>query len=117
MRVWPRFAVVALLIVGTSVQAEAPDTWRVNGSISGRTFTLDCHLDRGPGICTDASPGGKSHPLSSLSASGNQMNWSFKTRVAFLSVTLAFSGQVTGNRMNGTMTAACRSGTFAAVRH
>jgi hypothetical protein len=116
MRVSLQLAAVVPLLSGAALQAESPGTWRVNGAISGRTFTLDCRLDQGAGQCTDASPGGKSQPLTSLSASGNRMNWSFKTRVAFLSVTLAFAGQVAGDRMSGTMTAAGRSGTFTAAR-
>ena len=90
--------------------------WRVNGAISGRIFTLNCVLEESTGVCTDASPGGHSHPLASLSGSGNRLAWSFKTRVAFLTVTLAFAGLVAGEHMSGTMTAAGRSGTFTAVR-
>ena len=116
MRVLLQVGVAALLMLGSAAQADAPGAWRVNGAISGRTFTLDCHLVQGSGLCTDASPGGKSHSLASLSDAGNRVNWSFKTRVAFLSITLAFAGQVVGDRMSGTMSAAGRSGTFTAVR-
>ena len=116
MRVWLQVGAVALLMLGSAVQADAPGAWRVNGAISGRTFTLDCRLIQGSGLCTDASAGGKSQPLTSLSEAGNRVNWSFKTRVAFLSITLAFAGQVAGDRMSGTMSAAGRSGTFTAVR-
>ena len=116
MRTGYGIAALALVAIGSGAQAETASLWRVNGAVSGRTFTLDCQLVRGGGTCTDATPGGKTHPLASFADANGQVNWSFKTRVALISVTLAFSGRVSGDRMNGTMTAAGRSGTFTAMR-
>ncbi len=54
--------------------------------------------------------------LTSFAEAGDQINWSVKTRVAIMNITLAFNGRVNGNRMSGVVTAAGRSGTFTAVR-
>lgn len=78
------FLAAGALVFAAPAQAQTSNLWRVNGSISGRTFVLDCRLDQGAGLCTDASKGGKSHPLTSLAVTGNQARWSFKTRVAFI---------------------------------
>jgi hypothetical protein len=107
---------LALLAIGSSGQAQATGTWRVNGAIAGRTFVLDCRFEEKGGSCTDASPGGKTHPLTSLSLAVNQARWTFTTRVVLMSITLAFDGRIEGNRMNGTMSAAGRHGTFTAAR-
>lgn len=110
------FLAAGALVFAAPAQAQTSNLWHVNGSISGRTFVLDCRLDQGAGLCTDASKGGKSHPLTSLAVTGNQARWSFKTRVAFISVRLAFDGRIQGDRMSGAMSAAGRSGAFTAVR-
>ena len=116
MRVCSSFISIALLISSAAVQAESANSWRVNGAISGRTFVLDCRLEQGSGTCVDANPGGKANPLASLTVSGDRTSWSFRTRHLFISITLAFNGRITGDRMSGTMSAAGRSGTFTAVR-
>lgn len=108
---------MALLATGAVANAQSADTWRVDGAISGRKFALDCRFERATGVCVDAaSQGTRSHPLISLSSSASQMRWSFKTRVALLSITLAFDGRVQGDRMSGVVTAAGRTGSFTAVR-
>jgi len=104
------------LVLGSSAQAQPIGAWRVNGAIAGRTFVLDCRFEEKGGACTDASSGGKTHPLTSLSVAGNQARWTFATRVVLMSITLAFDGKIEGNRMSGTMNAAGRHGTFTAVR-
>ena len=106
---------LGLFSLPTAVHAQSAGLWRVNGAISGRTFALNCRIEQG-GACVDAAPGGKSKPLASLAASGNDLQWSFKTRVVLLSVTLAFHGRVQGGQMSGTVTAAGRNGTFTATR-
>jgi len=116
MRLGTTLIALALLPMATAVQADAGNTWRVNGGISGRTFVLDCKLVQGTGSCVDAAPGGKAKPLTSLSTSGDRASWSFQTRHLFINITLAFSGRITGDRMSGTISAAGRSGTFTAVR-
>jgi hypothetical protein len=107
---------VTLVAINSPAQAQAAGAWRVNGAIAGRTFVLDCRFGEKGGTCTDASPGGKTHPLTSLSVTGSQARWSFATRVVLMSITLAFDGRIEGNQMNGTMSAAGRHGTFTAVR-
>ncbi|MFA7603165.1 MAG: hypothetical protein WCY29_09170 [Novosphingobium sp.] len=99
------------------VNTQSVDSWRVDGAISGRKFALDCRFEQAAGVCVDAESRGKrSHPLLSLSSSASQKRWSFKTRVALLSITLAFDGRVDGDRMSGVVTAAGRTGSFTAVR-
>lgn len=115
MRLWTTLGAAALVLATSSAQAEANGAWRVNGAIAGRTFVLDCQFDGASGTCIDTDSK-KAHPLASLSATGDQVAWSFKTKVAIMSVTLSFAGRVAGNRITGTMRAAGRSGTFNAVR-
>ena len=117
MRVWSLLGACAVLLAGTSAQAQATGSWRVDGAIAGRAFKLDCRFDGASGVCVDAESGGKrSHPLTSLTATGDQVAWSFKTKVALMSITLNFAGKITGDRMSGTMRAAGRTGAFSGVR-
>jgi hypothetical protein len=116
MRRFGWIGAVALLAASSSTQAQVAGAWRVNGAIAGRTFLLDCRFGEKGGACTDGSPGGKTHPLTSLSVTGSQARWTFATRVVLMSITLAFDGRIQGNQMNGTMSAAGRHGTFSAVR-
>lgn len=119
-----RFLLCAMALLAADAAANAQpvntqpvDSWRVDGAISGRKFALDCRFEQAAGVCVDAESRGKrSHPLLSLSSSASQKRWSFKTRVALLSITLAFDGRVDGDRMSGVVTAAGRTGSFTAVR-
>ena len=115
--------VLSMLVAGTALglapaaHAQAAGSWRVDGAIAGRTFVLDCRFEGSGGVCVDAESGGKrSHPLVSLSSSGDQIAWSFKTKVVLASITLNFAGRIDGDRMSGTMRAAGRSGAFTGVR-
>jgi hypothetical protein len=110
------FGAFALLAIISPALAQPIGAWRVNGAIAGRSFVLDCRFEEKGGTCTDASRGGKTHPLTSLSVAGNQARWTFATRVVLMSITLAFDGRIEGNRMSGTMSAAGRHGTFTAAR-
>ena len=117
MRAWSFLGAVVLLGMGTAAQAQAAGAWRVDGAIAGRNFKLDCRFEGSAGVCVDAESGGKrSHALTSLTASGDQVAWSFKTKVALMSITLNFAGKITGDRMSGTMRAAGRTGAFSGVR-
>lgn len=115
MRLWTKLGAIALALSASSAQAEANGAWRVNGAIAGRTFVLDCQFNGTGGTCVDTDSK-RSNLLTSLSTTGDQVAWSFKTKVAIMSVTLNFAGRIAGNRMSGTMRAAGRSGTFNAVR-
>lgn len=117
MRSW--LPILAFLGLGgaISARAETPQAWRVDGAISGRSFALDCRFEKGGGVCIDAASGGqRSHPLISLSSSGDRISWSFNTRVVLANIRLAFDGRIAGNRMEGTVKAAGRTGTFVAAR-
>ncbi|MDB5725570.1 MAG: hypothetical protein JWQ16_2324 [Novosphingobium sp.] len=119
MRILSVFAIAALAVTSAAGAATPAPTqnagsWRVNGLISGRAFVLDCRLQQTGGVCVDADR--KSQPLTSVSASGDQVAWSFKTRAMLMSVTLTFAGRITGNTMSGTMHAAGRTGQFTGVR-
>jgi len=116
MRFWRLIIATALLSSASAIHAESGGVWRVNGAIGGRAVVLDCRLEPSGGMCVDAAPGGKSHPLVKMAGSGNQLSWSFKTRYLFMDITLAFAGRVAGDRMSGTIAAAGRSGTFTATR-
>jgi hypothetical protein len=106
--------------------AEVAGKWRVTGEISGRSFTLDCRFnERGPqlgGECIDVSTGdsnakpGKSHILSQGSVQGQDVRWSYSTKVMIMSVEIQFAGKSDGKRMTGTVTAKGRQGSFSAIR-
>jgi hypothetical protein len=116
MRLLSWLGALALVAAGSSAQAQTTGTWRVNGAIAGRTFVLDCRFEQKDAACTDASPGGKTHRLTSQTFAGRDARWSFDTRVMLMSIALSFEGKIDGSRMAGTMTAAGRHGTFTAVR-
>ncbi|MFT3964418.1 MAG: hypothetical protein QM690_00865 [Sphingobium sp.] len=101
--------------------------WHVTGEIAGRKFTADCRFDpqgtaQFGGECIALSTGeetvkaGKSYKLTQGSVSGNQVRWGYPTKVMFLSVDIQYAGTLSGDRINGTISAAGRKGTFAAVR-
>ena len=115
MRFWSALCASALLMVGSSAQAETNGAWRVNGAIAGRSFVLDCQFNGASGTCIDTNSK-RTHPLTSLTAAGDRIAFSFKTKVAIMSVTLNFAGTVAGNRMTGTMRAMGRAGTFNGTR-
>jgi hypothetical protein len=105
---------MAVTAAPAPAQTQNAGSWRINGLIAGRAFVLDCRLQQAGGVCVDADR--KSQPLTSVSATGDQVAWSFKTRAMLMSVTLTFSGRITGNTMTGTMHAAGRTGQFTGVR-
>lgn len=102
------------MLASASAQAQSAGAWHVEGAVAGRTFKLDCQIQSG-GVCADASAG-KRYPLTGVAVTGDQATWAFKTKVAFIGVTLAFAGRTAGNRMTGTMRVAGRTGNFTAVR-
>lgn len=117
MRYWSILFGVIAVLAAAPAQAQTAGAWRVDGAISGRTFQLDCRFEGAGGVCVDASSGGKqSHRLSSLSSSGDQVAWSFTTKVMLMSIAMNFAGRISGNHMSGTARAAGRTGTFTAVR-
>ena len=116
MRVLTVIAVSALAAISTASQASSSNVWRINAAVSGRSFNMDCRLEQPAGACTRTTANGKSYRLATFAESGNQLSWSIKARAAIMSITLAFNGRVTGDRMSGTMTIAGRPGTFTAVR-
>lgn len=109
---------VLMLAIASSAQAQTNGAWRVNGAIAGRNFVLDCRFEGAGGVCTDAEAGGKrSHKLKSFTMTGDRVAFSFDTKVMLMSIALNFVGRVAGDRMNGTMSAAGRNGTFTGQRH
>lgn len=117
MRFLALLGAAAALGASVPAQAEATGSWRVDGAISGRTFQLDCRFEGAGGVCIDAASGGKRvHRLTSLSVSGDQVAWSFATKVMLMNIAMNFTGRATGDRMSGTVRAAGRSGSFTAVR-
>lgn len=105
-----------LAIVSSPAWAQTGGFWRVSGTISGRSFVLDCRLQPSGGTCTDAVKNGKSHPLTSFTLSGAQARWGFTTRVMLARIAMTFEGLVDSDRMSGVVRAAGRTGRFTAVR-
>jgi len=114
-RIFSLFA-LTLCLVSPPAKAQAAGAWRVSGSISGRTFVLDCRLQPSGGACTDVAKNGKSHPLTSFFLNGSQARWGFTTKVMIARIAMSFEGRVDGDRMSGTLRAAGRTGSFTAVR-
>ena len=109
-------SMLALLASAVPASGQSAGSWRVSGSISGRSFVLDCRLQANGGTCTDAAKNGKTHPLTSFAASGDQARWGFTTKVMIARIAMAFEGRLAGNRMTGTVRAAGRTGSFTATR-
>ncbi len=116
MRLCSIVAAAALLVTSLPAQAQVVGVWRVNGTISGRAFALNCRFEQRGGVCVNAADARQSHTLTSLSFSEGQARWGFETKVLFASIAMAFDGKIQGDRMNGVVTAAGRTGSFTAVR-
>lgn len=114
MRSIKLLGLAGLLLTSAPASAQTAGLWRVDGSVAGRTFKLDCQVQTG-GSCVD-NESGKRYPLTAAAMAGDQVSWSFKTKVAFIGVTLVFTGRPAGSRMSGTMRVAGRTGAFTAVR-
>lgn len=111
------FGLGLAVLTAAPAQAQSLGSWRIDGAISGRTFQLDCRFEGAGGTCVDVASGGKrSHPLTSLSSTGDQIAWGFKTKVAIMSIAMSFTGRIDGNRISGTVRAAGRTGTFIGRR-
>lgn len=115
-----------LLLLPSAVMAQVAGVWRVTGNIEGRSFAVDCTFEpRGPqfgGQCVDLSTGGgkvkpgKVHKLSQGSARGNEVRWTYPTKVMMMSIDIVFAGSIEDDRMSGAITAKGRRGRFSAVR-
>lgn len=116
MRLLLAAAVMASATLAPGAAAQVGDFWRVSGSISGRSFVLNCRLAQSGGICTDASKNGRSHPLTSVSVNGDQARWGFTTKVLLARIAMTFDGRIDGKRMSGVVRAAGRTGSFTGVR-
>ncbi|MFT3967629.1 MAG: hypothetical protein QM690_17280 [Sphingobium sp.] len=116
----------ALLSLPASAMAQVAGTWRLNGNIDGKAFAVDCTFaPRGSqfaGQCVDVSTGetkakpGKVHKLTQGSVQGNEVRWTYPTKVLMMSVDIDFAGAIEGDRMSGTIAAKGRQGRFSAVR-
>jgi hypothetical protein len=116
MRILAAIGASALLVTTAPAAAQSSGVWRVSGAISGRTFVLDCRLQPSGGVCTDTAKNGRSHPLASFVEAGDRARWGFTTKVLIASIAMTFEGQVSGDRMSGTVRAAGRTGSFTATR-
>lgn len=106
--------------------AEMPGNWHVTGDIDGKAFAVDCKFaPQGKnfgGACVDAATGdakvkaGKTHVLKQGTVIGNQVHWTYPTKVMFMSIDIDFAGTMSGNRITGKVSAKGREGTFTAVR-
>lgn len=115
-----------LLLLPSAAMAEVAGVWRVTGNIEGKTFAVDCTFEpRGPqlgGQCVDLATGeakakpGKVHKLSKGSARGNEVRWTYPTKVMMMSIDIDFAGSIEGDRMSGAITAKGRQGRFSAIR-
>jgi hypothetical protein len=106
-----------LIAAAPPAMAGSGDGWRVSGTISGRTFLLDCRLEQPGAACIDASNRSRSHPLTSLAVSGTSAQWGFTTTVLLAKIAMRFNARIEGNRMSGEVTAAGRKGTFTGIRN
>lgn len=127
-----RYSIVSALVMLSAAFAAAPahaevaGPWHVSGDVSGKPFALDCRFEphgaQFGGVCIAAATGddrvkpGKAYKLTQGVVNGNQVRWAYETSVLFMSIDVAYAGTLSGNRINGTITAAGRKGAFVAVR-
>ncbi|MCI4588930.1 hypothetical protein MOK15_02255 [Sphingobium sp. BYY-5] len=120
------FLTPAALLLPMPAMAQVQGTWRVTGVIDGNAFAVDCAFEpqgnQFNGKCTDVLTGdkgkaGKVHTLTQGNVTGNNVRWTYVTKVMFMSVDINFAGTLSGNHMSGSITAKGRKGSFAAVRN
>lgn len=114
------------VLLPTTADAQAAGKWRVSGEISGKAFTVDCQFGeqggRLAGVCIDVSSEegktkpGKSHVLTKGVVHGQNISWTYPTKVMIMSVDIDFAGELDGSHMSGTVSAKGREGTFSAAR-
>ncbi len=114
------------LLLSAPATAQAGGKWRISGNISGKAFVVDCAFDERDaklgGVCVDVATGeskakpGKSHALTAGEVRGQDVRWTYPTKVMFMSIDIVFAGKINGTRMNGTVSAKGREGTFSAIR-
>lgn len=113
------------LLISSPAMAEVNGKWHVTGRMGDKPFAVDCQFierdARLSGVCTDVSTGdkgkaGKSHVLSQGGVTGDDIRWTYATKVMIISVDIEFSGKMTGAHMAGTVTAKGRQGTFTAEK-
>lgn len=116
--------VASALLLPTSAMAQVAGNWRVTGEVSGKAFTVDCRFEEKSGqlggVCVDISSGdkskpGKNHILSAGSSRGQDVNWTYSTKVMFMSVDIQFAGKLSNGTIAGTVTAKGRQGRFSAT--
>jgi hypothetical protein len=105
---------------------DAGGDWRVNGAISDRPFTLDCHFEpRGAGfggVCVEVAGGdsrvrpGTSHAVNDGAVAGSKVSWSYPVSIMMLKLNIAFAGSLDAGHMSGAVTTAGRKGAFTAAR-
>lgn len=116
----------AMFFAPVSAMAEVAGTWHLTGDIDGKAFAVDCSFaptgSQIGGQCVDVSTGqakakpGKVHKLTRGSIQGNEVRWTYPTKVLVMSVDIDFAGSIAGDHMSGTITAKGRQGRFSAVR-
>lgn len=115
-----------LLLLPSAAMAQVGGVWHVTGNIEGKTFAVDCTFEpRGMqvgGQCVDISTDkakakpGKVHKLSKGSTQGQEVRWTYPTKVLMMSIDIDFAGSIDGDRMSGSIAAKGRKGRFSAVR-
>ena len=119
-------AVLASALVASSADAEVSGPWHVSGKLASFAFTLNCDFKpdgaRLGGVCVDASTNdpkvstGKAHPLTSGSADGDKVSWTYQSSFLLTRFDVTFKGTQTGDRMSGTISAQGHDGNFTASK-
>jgi hypothetical protein len=122
-------APAALLVLLAAAPARADDAsgrWAVAGNVADKRFTLDCRFaqaaGRLSGACVDGPTGdakvkgGRNHPLTKGSVSGNKVTWTYQSSFGIVSFGVDYDGVRQGDHMSGALKALGKTGTFTADR-
>lgn len=112
---------IPLFCLPVPAVAQAAGEWRVSGDVSGRAFVVDCRFNEQGGElggqCTEIDKEGKpgkQYRVSRGNVQGQQISWTYPTKVMMMSIDIVFAGSLNGDGMTGTVTAKGRKGTFTA---
>jgi hypothetical protein len=122
---FPSLALLSFLLPAAPACADVFGLWRVQGTLSGVAFVLDCHFIPQAtgfgGTCTGAPNGdpkyaGKIYTLKQGFFTGTHVTWGYPSHYLFVSFEVSYLGTLAGDHITGTVTAAGRQGDFTASR-
>ena len=119
------YAALALASLASPAMAEdASGRWRVAGSVSGVSFTLDCKFQQTnqalSGVCVDTGISdktikvGRARTLTKGAVTGEAISWTYKSNKGPFVFDVNYSGVRKGDHAAGKIDVVGRTGTFTA---